>query len=202
MNPGYKQFLLNLVQRCEQRETGVVHLYTASNQYGRLAVAAGTVIHVSLHTTRGMAAVPALAAAVISSHRFEPAVALPAHADLLDTPEVLRQLGAASLGTSAKPALPPAATAEPAAAASSLTKPETTAAAPARIGAAEIQLITMELQQEVGPMADSLVREELRRTHTAPQLAAALAEQLMPAEGQRFLQRVSDLLRLLKLPPP
>ena len=103
MNPGYKLFLETLNQRCQHAQSGVLHLYTAENHYGRMALAAGEIKHIALHTARGMTALPALLNAAIRSHRFEPAATLPPMDDLLDTEDILAMLGSQELDQTPAP---------------------------------------------------------------------------------------------------
>lgn len=183
MNPGYKAFLETLIQHCRKADSGVLHCYTTQDHYGRVGLTAGEITHASLHTARGMTALPGLLDAAIRSYRFEPGALLPLMNDLLDTPDILALLGSNELAAQAVPAAI-------AAIATAANRP-----AAVRIQPSALRLIEQALQQELGPMATSLVQECLPRAASAIALAEALADQLMPAESKKFLDRVTELLR-------
>ncbi len=190
MNPGYKNLLTQLVTLHRRAETGVLHLYTEKNEYGRLALDKGLIQHVSLHTQRGTAAVPLLLQSSIRSQRFEAGATLPATAGLPDTPTLLETLGAdVSMLAGAAPEPQPAPSASPVAA--------PTKAAGAAIAPAALALIETELARELGSMAGSLVKECAPKAADALALTRLLAEQLMPNEGELFFVRTSNLLRAL-----
>ncbi|MES2685089.1 MAG: hypothetical protein V4650_16335 [Pseudomonadota bacterium] len=190
MNTGYRKLLETLNAQCQQAASGVLHLYTVQNHYGRIGLVCGEINHVSLHTARSMTALPLLLNAAISSHRFEAGAGLPPMNDLLDTPDILAMLGCKEL----QPQTPP-----PAVAAVPEWQPPAPAlaAAPQRqsVSAIELGIIEAELYRELGPMASSLVQECLPHADSALTLATALADQLMPSSGESYLARVTTLLR-------
>jgi len=190
MTPGTRSLLTELRRLHHGAATGVVHLYTEKNEYGRLSLKAGEFTHVSLHTQRGPSALALLAMAAIRSHRFESSAQLPPTEGLPPGRALLSALGADALPAPAAPAPGSAQAAAVATAASS---------APASaVSDAAAALIEMELSQELGPMAASLVKECRPKASSALHLAEQLAEQLMPREGEQFLARISELLRSLK----
>lgn len=195
MNPGYQNFLETLSQHCHDLASGVLHLYTTENHYGRIGIVGGEITHLSLHSARGITALPMLLLASISSHRFEVGAKLPAMEDLLDTPDILAMLGAGELETLAAAQLltadPQRVLAIPVVAAEQAA-PET---AVRGISANALRIIEQALHRELGPMAGSLVQEGLPHANTAYQLAEYLADQLMPTEGEKFLHQVTALLR-------
>lgn len=195
MTPGTRLLLIELRNLHQRAATGVVHLYTEKNEYGRLALVAGEFSHVSLHTQRGPAALAVLATAAIRSHRFEPEAQLPTTPGLPSSRALLSALGVDALPTPAPPsALAPAARAATAPA----LAPASPATPPPPVSDAAAALIELELARELGPMAASLVRESRPKASSALQLAELLAEQLMPREGELFRARVSELLRTLR----
>lgn len=189
MTPGTRSLLMELRSLHQRTATGVVHLYTERNEYGRLGLLAGEFLHVSLHTQRGPAALALLAIANIRSHRFEPQAQLPLTEGLPSAPALLSTLGA--------DALPPLAAA-PGATPLADAAPERPAAPVSAVSDAAAALIEMELSRELGPMAASLVKECRPKARNAQHLCEQLAEQLMPREGELFLARISELLRSLK----
>ena len=191
MTPGTRSLLTELRSLHHGAATGVVHLYTEKNEYGRLCLVAGEFTHVSLHTQRGASALALLAMAAIRSHRFEHSAQLPATEGLPPGRALLSALGADALPA---PAAPAAGTTQAAAAAAAAAS----SAPPSAVSDAAAALIEMELSQELGPMAASLVKECRPKASSALQLAEHLAEQLMPREGEQFLTRISELLRSLK----
>jgi hypothetical protein len=76
--------------------------------------------------------------------------------------------------------------------------PPATAAAPATaLSPAAIACVEQELTVDLGPMAPSLLKEQLRKARSPLHLAELLAEQLTPAEGRQFLARVGNRLAAL-----
>lgn len=189
MTPGTRSLLTELRSLHHGAATGVVHLYTEKNEYGRLSLQGGEFTHVSLHTQRGPAALALLAMAVIRSHRFENAAQLPPTEGLPASRALLSALGTDALPPAAAPA-PDSSQAATALAAS--------AAPVSAVSDAAAALIEMELSQELGPMAASLVKECRPKASNALHLCEQLAEQLMPREGEQFLARITELLRSLK----
>ena len=192
MNTGYRKLLETLNAQCQQARSGVLHLYTTQNHYGRIGLVAGEITHVSLHTTRSMTALPVLLNADISSHRFEAGAVLPLMDDLLDTPDILAMLGCSELLVRplAQAPTPPMSPVQSAAAIPPLPAPPRQV-----ISAVELGIIEAELYRELGPMASSLVQECLPHADSALTLTAALADQLMPSSSEQYLVRVTTLLR-------
>jgi hypothetical protein len=186
MHPGYQHLLGDLLTRHQNAETGVMHLFTESNQYGRMALLIGELTHLSLHTRRGAEVAELLRQSAIRSHRFEADALLPPMEELPPTPVLLAALGAA----------PPAANPSTTAPAAHASAPASSAAAAGPLIDPEaLSLIEAELAREVGPMATSLIAENLRGCSDAMSLVHKLTEMLLPQEGEKFQLRVRELLR-------
>ena len=182
MNPGYKSLLIQLVTQHQGAETGVVHFFTDKNEYGRIALTAGQIKHLSLHTQRGMAALPLLLKSTIRSQRFEVGTALPPTEGLPNTQTLLTALGVDEPLLAATPST--AATVAVAA-----TKP-----ADCRVSPDALFAIQAELEHDLGAMAASLVKQYSVKASDALSLAQLLAEQLTPDEGARFFERIRTRL--------
>lgn len=182
MNPGYKSLLMQLMTQHQSAATGVVHFFTDKNEYGRIALVAGEIKHLSVHTQRGMTALPLLRQSTIRSQRFEAGTALPPTEGL---PATLTLLAALGVDDSLLAAGPTAAAAVTVAA----TKPAEPGVSPDALAT-----IQTELEQELGPMAASLVKQYAPKASDALSLAQLLAEQLTPDEGALFFARVRNLL--------